>query len=60
VPEGLPLRHRARRNRHVLAMKKERVLTLVPRILQVKCKIELSSGKGLSDFVEFPYPSVHL
>ena len=28
VPEGLPLRHRPRRNRHVLAMTRERVLTL--------------------------------
>ena len=33
---------------------------LVPCILQVKCKIELSSGKGLSDFVELPDPFVYL
>jgi hypothetical protein len=28
VPEGLPVRHRPRGNRHVLVMKRERVLTL--------------------------------
>ena len=33
---------------------------LVPCTLQVKCKIELSSEKGLSDFVELPDPIVHL
>jgi len=29
MPEGLPLSHRPRRNRHLLAMTPERVLTLV-------------------------------
>jgi hypothetical protein len=28
MPESLPLSHRPRRNRHVMAMKEERVLTL--------------------------------